>query len=358
VELVDNGADGILFAAGETLAPWKMIDPVDPFSTCSIFSGPNCMAAHGLDLIRLWLYSLPTNPASKPPLCIAGDVGSGKTRLAKGIAEFYGIPFVANKVEDFGEDSFWASLDAGGLFILDNCDTRNKWLPDAVASATTDGCSQRRKLYTDSERITLRARAWLCLTTANPTFASDAGLADRLLVIRMGRREGGTSDAKLSEEIRNHRDAGLSHIAHTISKALADEQLTPDGLNQRHPDFATFAVRISRAIGRETEAVKALRAAEVDKSAFCIENDYVGAALLAYLANAQEFHGSTEELREKLAEMDSDLAASLSAKKLGKKLSSLWPHLEKALAWAKREKDRKGFSIFTLKVKHPSPEVL
>jgi hypothetical protein len=270
VELVDNGTDAVLFSAGNTLAAWKLTAPQDPFVTCSLFSGANCAAKHGPDLIRLWTFSLPTCPPSKPPLCAAGDVGSGKTALAKGIAGIYGLQFVANKAEDNGENSFWASLDAGGLFTLDNCDTRNPWLADAVAAAATDGCSQRRRLYTDADRVTLRPRAWLCLTTANPTFASDAGLADRLLVARMNRRTDETSDSALWAEIAQHRDAALSFIAHTLATALADTAPVPAGLNQRHPDFAAFAVRIGRAIGRESEAVAALRSAELDKSAFCI----------------------------------------------------------------------------------------
>jgi DNA primase len=351
VQLVDNGADGVLFAAGNTLAPWTLTESQDPFATCSVFSGANCAASHGLDLLRLWILSLPSNPASKPPLCLAGDVGSGKTRLAKGIAELYGLPFIANKVEDFGEDSFWASLDGGGLFTLDNADTRNKWLPDAVASAATDGCSQRRKLYTNSDRITLRARAWLCMTTANPTFAADSGLADRLLLVRMNRRTDETSDASLSDEIREHRDAGLSFIARTLATALADTQRTPAGLNQRHPDFAKHAVRIGRAIGREAESIHALKSAEDDKSFFCLENDSIATALLSYLANGETFTGTAGELRTKLIETDTDLADKLSVKRLGKRLSMLWPHLEKVLATAKQEKDRNHFTIYTLKTK-------
>ena len=354
VQLVDNGTDGVLFAAGNTLAPWTLTEPQDPFATCQLFSGANCAASHGLDLLRLWILSLPTNPASKPPLCLAGDVGSGKTRMAKGIAELYGLPFVANKAEESGEDSFWASLDGGGLFTLDNADTRNKWLPDAVASAATDGSSQRRKKYTDAERVTLRARAWLALTTANPTFASDSGLADRLLLVRMNRRTDETSDAELSAEIREHRNAGLSFIARTLATALADTERTPGKLNQRHPDFAAFAVRIGRAIGRESETVHALKSAEQDKSLFCLENDTVATALLATLANGQTFTGTASELRARLIESDTDIAGlaesgKFSVKRLGKRLSALWPHLEKVLATCRQEKDRKGFSIYTLK---------
>jgi hypothetical protein len=353
VEIVDNGTDGILFAAGNTLAPWILTEPRDPFSTCSVFSGANCAAKHGPDLLRSWVVSLPSNPPSKPPLCAAGDVGSGKTRLAKGIAELFGMPFVANNVEFFGEDSFWASLDGGGLFTLDNADTRNRWLSDAVASAATDGCSQRRKLYTNSEKVTLRARAWICLTTANPTFANDAGLADRLLVIRMNRRTDETSDSTLSDEIIEHRDAGLSFIARTLSKALADQQPAPVRLNQRHPDFAAFAVRIGRAIGREAETVGALKAAEMDKSAFCLENDTLGAALIAFMQTKERWHGTAAELLEALQAVDTDLAAARkdgkpmwSAKRVGKRAGMLWTHLQKMFR-AKQEKDRNHFTIYS-----------
>ena len=350
VEIVDNGADGILFAAGNTLAAWSLGEPKDPFLTCLLFGGASCTAGHGLDLLRLWIVSLPTNPASKPPLCLAGAIGSGKTRLAKGIDEFFGLPIVINKVDDLGLDSFWPSLDAGGLFTLDNCDTHIKWLPDAVAAAATDGCDQRRKLYTDADHVTLRARAWLALTTANPTFATDAGLADRLLLVRMNRRMDETSDARLSDQIRENRNAGLSFIAHTLATALADTEFTPPGLNQRHPDFAAFAVRIGRALGREAEAIAALKQAESDKSAFCLENDPVGVALLAYLRSAQAFNGTASDLVPKLVEMDGELAGRLSPKGLSKRLAALWPHLQKMLAVASKETDRKGFLVFRFKI--------
>jgi hypothetical protein len=271
--------------------------------------------------------SLPTNPASKPPTCLTGPVGSGKTREAKGIAEFFGLPIVISKVEDYGEDSFWVNLDRGGLLTLDNADTRNKWITDAVASAATDGSSPRRKLYTNQENITLRARAWLIITSANPTFAADAGLADRLLPVRMDRRTDETSDAELSEEIALHRDSGLSFVAQILSKALADRRPTPKGLNHRHPDFARFAVKIGRAMGIEQQAIDALRIAEDDKSLFCLQNDTIGAALLSYLSESGDFNGTAAELREPLTEHDDDLKQrGLSTKRIGKRLYALWPH--------------------------------
>jgi hypothetical protein len=170
------------------------------------------------------------------------------------------------------------------LSCFDNADSRTRWLADALACAATGGSQRRRRLYTNSDLVTLRANAWLVVTTANPTFANDAGLADRLLLVRTHRVDGDASDSALSDEIQANRDAALVHIAETVASALADSRPTPAGLNQRHPDFAAFAVRIGRALNREAATVAALQSAEMDKSAFCLENDTVAAALLAYLA--------------------------------------------------------------------------
>jgi len=349
VEEVDNGTDGVLFAAGRTLSPWRLTAPKDPFETCALFRNVHCGANHGKDLLRLWFYSFPTMLRSKPPLATIGEIGSGKTRTLKGIAELWGIPPRISKVEESLESNFWPNVNEGGLFVLDNADTKCRWLADAVAAHATDGCSPRRKLYTNSETVMLRANAWLALTSANPTFGNDAGLADRLLVDRMERRCEETSDAALTNEILANRDAGLSHIAGTLQTALADTGATPANLNARHPDFASFAVRIGRALGREAEALKALKPAEADKSAFCLENDAVGAALDTYLHQAGRFTGTAAELAPKLIELDADLKDQLSAKRLGKRLSALWPHLQKTLPNCKKETDRNGVSVFTFK---------
>jgi hypothetical protein len=163
----------------------------------------------------------------------------------------------------------------------------------------------------------------------------------------MERRGDETSDAALTDEILANRDAGLSHIAATLQRALADTGPTLVNLNARHPDFAEFAVKIGRALGRESEAVVALRTAEADKSAFCLENDAVGAALLAHLNGAQSFTGTATELAPHIIAADKDLEGKLSAKRLGKRLVALWPHLEKTLKVCRKEADRTGLLHFT-----------
>ncbi len=348
VELVDNGTDGILFAAGQTLRPWRLTDPGDPFGSCAVFQGMQTESPHGRDLFQLWAYSLPTVPASKPPIVLTGCVGSGKTRSLKGLSELLGVPWNALKVEEKTEADFWPAVNAGGLLVLDNADTRTRWLPDIIATAATDGCASRRRLYTDSDNVVLRANSWIGLTSANPTFGNDPGLADRVLLVRLLRRAGETADSELTEEVLRNRNAGLSHLAYTLSAALADTDPVPSGINSRHPDFARFAVRIGRALGREEEAIAAIRAAEADKAQFCLENDAVAAALLQLVERDGRVSGTAGEIGRRLLEVDPDIEHQATARRLSKRLSSLWPHLEKVVK-ATRHEDRNHVAHYTFK---------
>ena len=354
VALMDNGTDEVLFPTGNTLTPWRLVEPQDPFETCQIFRGVNCTSSHGQDLLRAVIFSLPTDPFKKPPVCLVGPWGSGKTREAEGIAELYGLSFIANNISEIGDDDFWVSSDAGGLFTLDNCDSHVKWLADAVAAHATGGHREKRKLYTDAEKIRLRAKAWLCLTTANPTFASDAGLADRLLVVRMERRTDDPKDEELSTEIRQHRDAGLSFIVQTLSRALADMEPVPANLNMRHPDFAVFAVRIGRVVDREEAMITALKLAEKDKIQFCFENDYIVSALLDYLAESKIFIGTAADLRAALIENDIGFVnkdGKPSARTIARRLVALWPYLTSYLPIAKKERIH-GTLRYTFNIKN------
>lgn len=340
VKIVDNGTDEILFPYGATLTPWTLTTPADPFETCSLFRDMTTAAEHGRLLVKLWTCSLPSDQRTKPPLVASGTVGSGKTRLVRGIFELYGLPPRIAAVLNHGEGDFWAAMDAGGLACFDNADTRVDWLADALAAAATAGTCEKRRLYTDADRVSLKARSWVAVTSASPSFAGDAGLADRLLVIRLERRTGETAESTLADEIAHNRDGGLSWICQTLSHALADTEPVPAGLNARHPDFAALAVRIGRAIGQGPEAIEALQAAESDKSLFNLENDWVGAVLLDLL-QAQTFTGTAAELLQALIVVDPSLDGKLSVKRLGKRLSKLWPHLQSTF---KAVQDRDGHS--------------
>jgi hypothetical protein len=343
VSYQDNGSDNILFASGRTLAPWKLTEPEDPFKACRLFRELSCTAPHGGMLLKLWTTCLPTGQRTKPILVTSGPIGSGKTRVAVGIFELFGMPPRIAKATDSSEGDFWTGLDAGGMLVLDNADTRIDWLPDALAAASTDGLREKRALYTNGDIVRQKSNAWCLATSANPTFASDSGLADRLQVVRLDRRTTETAESALSEEIQRQRDSGLSWICQTLSSAMGCHDQAPAGLNRRHPDYATWAVRIGAAMGCQPEAIQALRAAEQDKSAFNLENDELAVVLTGMLHKATKFSGTASELSAALRVAEPSF--DWNPRRVSKRLDRLWPSLE-AVFSAKKERGHGGFTNY------------
>ncbi len=352
LESVINGTDGVLFPTGRTLLPWSLAKPVDPFESCSLFSNVNCLDQHGPELLRIFLYSILMNLETKPPLCLEGPIRSGKTRYFKGICELLGLPSVLAKARENSERDFWSSVNQGGLFVLDNVDTKISWLPDTLANAATGGCSETRALYTNGDIFRMHAKASIGITSSNPHFAADPGLADRLIVVRLGEGRCNTKDSELTKQILGNRDAALTFIATKLRNVLLDKNPITEAINPRHPDFAAFGVRIGRALGREQATIDALRLAEQDKGLLCLQSEPIGTALLRLIDTDKQFEGTAARLCNLLIESDPDMNW-LTAKKLSKRLGNLWPHITSVFDSSKRKDGHMETLIFSIKRKPP-----
>lgn len=320
VEMVQNGTDGVVFLRGKTLAPWKLVPGggLDPFASAKLFTGASFADSYGLMNARLWTMNLFACHQTKPPLLVTGGAGSGKTRMAKGIKEILGIrqdgslDLSVQQIEDGerGEDSFWSAVNDGKLEVYDNFDTKVSWASDALQTAATDGQTKRRKLYTDDTVSIRRANAHLILTSNNPIFSTDGngGLADRIITIPLVRNRSVSMDRKLSDEIAENRNRYLTWIADIVSKVMADDKPVEESVNERHPDYGEFSVKIGRAIGDVVGVVKALGAAEADKSLLPLKNDVITREILGVLQERNWiWSGTAKEMSDAiLARMGDD----------------------------------------------------
>jgi hypothetical protein len=350
VEMVANGTDNVLFAIGLSLADWKLMPGAgrDPFEATRLFSSLACVSRHGRMLVRLWLLGLPACHKCKPPLVFTGSIGSGKTRAAVGIAEILGVDKRIATIAENGDKDFWVSVSSGGVLCFDNVDSRIRWFSDAMQSAATDGTQETRQMYTHN-RLVLAAKANVVITSSNPMFAADSGLADRLIVVRLDRRITDTAESALTADIENNRSECITWIARTLAAALADNLPASAALNRRHPDFAAFALKCARALGCEADAVAALSDAEADKSRFAVENDFVGALVLEAINRVGEFSGTATDLIaliEDGCEIDERTKQKLSPSRVGKRIEVLWEHLEALLGAQKRILDGKKRYLF------------
>lgn len=345
VEVVPNGTDSVVFTQGMTLQPWEIVEGEgeDPFECCPPFSTANYQSEHGRMIARMWFLGLASCLRSYPAIVFTGKMRSGKSRTAKGIFELLGAPVRLSAIRANGENDFWTVVNKGGVVCFDNVDTKNAWFGDAMQLACTDGSTESRTLFTNEETTTLRANAKMIMTSNNPMFASESGLADRLQIVRLdqfdGRNGKESGDTAITEAIAAHRNAALTWFVRTVSRALADHEPVEANVNLRHPDFAAFAMRCARSLSGAAyqQSILALKSAEFDKALLTVQNNsttnYIYEALLARFTNPETCQGEWEvtasDLMDAIVEIHPDLEKSkyLSATSIGKALGRYFDQL-------------------------------
>lgn len=351
--VVPNGTDGILFLPAQSCASWKLLpvsEALDPFLDCPLFRDASIGedSRHGRLLVQLWVYALIAS-TERPPLALIGDGGSGKTPLGEGLQRLLlGTSSVLTVDRSIEKGDVMVTLDGGGIALLDNVDSSIPWFCDFLASVTTGGEQHKRQLYTDKERVRLRSRGGIVLTSASPMFAADANVSDRLVIIRMRRRESTHGKAELFNHLNKNRNAYLSHIVYILAAALADGNPIPSGLNQRFPDFAALALRVGRALKMEEDAAAALLDAEADKSRLALANDDVAQGIRSYVLRVERFLGTASQLADILGDSDPQLqrGEQLTAA-IAKRLQTHWVHFARIFSVAK-VKDRKDVTHYCL----------
>jgi hypothetical protein len=341
IENVVNGTDGVVFLKGKTLAPWVLVDKVlDPLENALIFTGAAWRDKSGPMNIRLWMLNLFAGHVTKPMLLIMGLAQSGKTRMAKAIKEILGVrvgdklDVSLQKTEDGekGEEAFWVTVNEGKLEVFDNLDTKVKWVGDALQNASTDGQVKRRLLYSSRGVVMLRANAHLIITSNNPMFTTEGagGMADRLIGVHLLTNRGTSLDTELSVDIAVHRNQYMSWFAKVLAKVLMDNVPVEESLNERHPDYGKFCVKIGRAIGDVDGVLAALGSAEADKGLMPLQNDHIAREILkVFEYKDYQYTFTSGEMAMKIIELLGDDADDKSvtvytAKKIGRTLVKYW----------------------------------
>lgn len=346
VEEVPNGTDSVVFTQGMTLKPWTIEDGEgeDPFETCPPFSTANYTSEHGRMIARLWFLGLASCLRSFPAIVFTGKMRSGKSRTAKGMFELLGAPVRLSAIRANGENDFWTVVNKGGVVCFDNVDTKNVWFGDAMQLACTDGSSESRTLFTNDQTTTLEANAKIMMTSNNPMFASESGLADRLQIVRLGQFDGRngkeSGDSEITRAIEEHRNSAMTWLVRVVSRALADKEPVEHNVNMRHPDFAAFSMRCARSLSDAAyrKSILALKSAEFDKALLTVQNNattnYIFEAMSSRFTNPEtkdkEWDGTASDMMSAIVEIHPDIEKSkyLSATSIGKAMQRYFDQLE------------------------------
>lgn len=278
ISSIANGQLSIVF-------PWRANEePFDPdlehpLSIDTLFEGcfdnlNDMQPAEAMAIIKAWFYFLffRDDATGRPILALFGQPGSGKSTLFRRIYTLlYGSGKAVNSVTS--AEDFDHAVSNDPLVVFDNVDTWVSWLPDKLALSASTSDLVKRKLYTDSDTITLKRQALVGLTAHNPKFRRE-DIVDRLLILSLHRLTRFRPETDILNRIVVNRDRLWGGVVCDIQKILAQPEPDEADLPRfRVSDFARIGLRIARALGFEADFVASLTQNVKEQTAFNLEEE-------------------------------------------------------------------------------------
>lgn len=277
-----DGSFGVLFPWRAPLEEMITLDELDPLPDDWaewLFDGwfDNLLDFEPREakvILRVWtLFLLFRDSAvSRPILTLLGQPGSGKSTLFRLLyVLFYGQHKSLSAVSTPDDFDFLVSSDP--LVVFDNVDTWANWLPDRLALSASSSDLVKRKLYTDTDTITLKRQAILGITAHDPHFGR-ADVVDRMIILNLQRRDSFTPEGMLME--RTHRARG--RLWYAIVRDAQRVLATPDPKLEEIPefrisDFARVGTRIAQALGIYPEFVAVINKLRATQVAFSLSSE-------------------------------------------------------------------------------------
>jgi len=190
---------------------------------------------------------------------------------------------------------------------FDNLDGLSSWQSDILCQAATGGGISKRELYTDTEEVILSFLRCPMLNGIN-LVASRDDLLDRCVLFKLERidEEERKTEAEFWREFEGDRPYILGAIFDVLAKALQIYQHVKLPVLPRMADFATWGYAIMEAAGGKGEAfLRAYRKNIAGAVEEAVTNDVVGAAIVEFMADKEEWQGTATDLMEALKELPS-----------------------------------------------------
>jgi len=366
IDLLPNGADGVLFVSDTLNEPFKLVNIGDQkFIEPIIIDPTNFIIGEDVNLSKeeqqklflIWIYTLffEEIQPTKPIQVFVGPKGSGKTTRQRMIGQwFYGRRFDVQPVNE--EDDFIATITHNYFAVFDNVDTYKKWLNDRLSQAATGQRIEKRELYTTNRLVRYFPRCFLSLNSREPKFRRD-DVVDRLLLFRVERLEKFKSEAKLLNMIHDNRNELWSELLLDLNQIVAaiKKDTEPFLSEHRMADWAELGWRIAKTQDSGDHFVKLLEKMDREQSEFLLEDHPIFQCIDGLLAGGAKLEDLTssdlyQKLKKYAEEEDIDFAFIKSSRSLGQHLNNILSNLNEFFEIT-REKDKYNVWHYTISEK-------
>jgi hypothetical protein len=303
IDTVPNGYDNVIFpwypnneafyydasVGGES---WEHLLLGDVLSNATYMSSTEARM-----LIRTWFLFILFRDASvaRPILALFGQPGSGKSTTCRLLYTLiygkYKHLHSVTSAEDFDR-----ATASNPVVVLDNVDTYQAWLIDRLALAAAKSDINKRKLWTDTDLVTITRQAVVGITAHAPKFTRE-DVVDRMILVTLERLDQFIPETLLVERVSDNRSKIWSLVMKDIQKILALRMPTQERYAKfRVNDFVRLGSWFARALDdtgeQETLFVQAItKAVQQQKEQNLETDDILISALRRYATRdaAKEF---------------------------------------------------------------------
>lgn len=289
----------------------------------------NFRNAKELELFTLWLISTYIPDIAHPLLLISGPHGSAKSTACSMIQSLVSPQKLERSTLPRKVSDLVIRLANRCICVFDNCSKLNLDLSDALCSCCTGGSYEKRKLYTDSQLITIPLKSSVVLNSCE-ALIERPDLLSRTLQFNLQTLDGDRlkSDDAIQKRFEEEKPYLLGFIFMCVSDFLyQDEKMDESEINYvvRMTQFQKVAMKIGRtSFSMTQEYVENLlleNKKQVDIQV--LETNPVSFLILNFMKDKKEWVGSVTELYDKLDLLAFQLGIERSNKLYPKHAASL-----------------------------------
>jgi hypothetical protein len=344
IDTVNNGTDGVIFLKNRNWQPFELIEKDDSrsyFDEVIVskinFESDLINLSEKRYLFQLWFESLFFESAmpTKPVITFIGEKGSGKSFTMRKTGNLlFGEKFDVTPLPNDQRD-FDASVSNSYFIAIDNADSKADWFEDRIATLATGGTIKCRRLYSNNEMMEIETHCFLGITARTPHFRRD-DIADRLIIMKVGRLEEFKAEKDMLSEITVNRNQIMTEVLYRLKdvlKALHEFKHVEYKGKLRMADFASFAYKVASGDNKRQEIEVIFDKMASEQSNFTLEKDPIADLLYNWVISAgnQGRYIEYRDLYQELKEIAEDLGEKFLYKNhrsFSQKLSNIRSNLE------------------------------
>jgi hypothetical protein len=240
-----------------------------------------------------------------PILDIYGGQGSGKTAYFKIMKRLIDPSMVEATISPRDVGELVQVLSHHHLVLFDNLSHLDGWFSDILSQACTGSGFSKRMLYSDDDDIMYSIQRCIWVNGIN-LVAVKPDVLDRSILLKVERitDRSRQEEKELLSDFEKVRSAIFGGILDTVSKAMRNYGIVRLPFLFRMADFTRWGFGIAEALGRSGEDFIQAYGDNVSRqSEEVIESNTLAQAVIAFMANKEEWSGLIGEAYEILLEL-------------------------------------------------------